>query len=110
MSTAIPEITPNTTPDTSVVSFRLTADGVTRSETNVPLSAVRERLGDELADLLAAKQAQEQANAAALAYLAATDWYLVRNAETGAGVPDDILTQRAAQRAVVAEVSWDITL
>lgn len=101
---------PTTSCDPDVVSFRLISDGAIRTESNVPLSAVRERLGDELADLLAAKKAQEQANAAALAYLAATDWYLVRNAETGADVPDDILTQRAAQRAVVAEVSWDITL
>ena len=41
-------------------------------------------------------------NAAARAYLAETDWYVVRHAETGKAIPDGILTARAAARAEVA--------
>jgi hypothetical protein len=46
---------------------------------------------------------QAQTNAEARAYLAETDWYISRKAETGKAVPADILTERAAARARVVD-------
>jgi hypothetical protein len=39
----------------------------------------------------------------ALAYLAATDWYVVRTADPsdGKAIPDDVLAKRRAARAVL---------
>ncbi len=39
------------------------------------------------------------ATAQARSYLAETDWYVVRAAETGAPVPEEILAARATARA-----------
>ena len=36
-------------------------------------------------------------------YLAETDWYVTRNAETGKAVPDDILAKRAQARLDAGE-------
>lgn len=48
------------------------------------------------------EQLQEQANAKARAYLASTDWYIVRKAETGVEVPQEILDKRQeARRSIV---------
>lgn len=45
---------------------------------------------------------QEDINAENRAYLASTDWYVVRFAETGTPIPDDILaTRQAARDAIV---------
>lgn len=44
-------------------------------------------------------------NAAARAYLAETDWYVVRHSETGKAIPEEILTARSAARAKVAAVT-----
>lgn len=52
---------------------------------------------------LTAEQLQAQANAEARAYLARTDWYVIRLQETGEPVPSDILAERAAARARVVE-------
>lgn len=52
---------------------------------------------------LTAEQLQSQANAEARAYLAGTDWYIIRMQETGEPVPDEILAERAAARAMVIE-------
>ena len=52
---------------------------------------------------LTAEQLQAQANAEARAYLASTDWYVIRMQETGEPVPDDIIAERAAARARVVE-------
>ena len=41
---------------------------------------------------------REKVNAAARAYLASTDWYIIRQGETGAEVPADILEARQAAR------------
>jgi hypothetical protein len=38
----------------------------------------------------------------ARSYLASTDWYYIRNLETGMVIPNDVLLQRAAARAVLA--------
>ena len=44
-----------------------------------------------------------EANHVARQYLASTDWYITRQAETGVEVPSDILTKRAEARASVTE-------
>lgn len=43
------------------------------------------------------------ANAAARAYLAETDWYVIRLQETGQPVPDEVLKLRAEARASVID-------
>jgi hypothetical protein len=45
--------------------------------------------------------AQEVINAESMAYLASTDWYVVRYAETGVAVPSDVTTARAAARSAI---------
>ena len=44
------------------------------------------------------EQIAEQRRAENLAYLASTDWYAVRFAETGKGIPADVLEKRQAAR------------
>jgi hypothetical protein len=44
------------------------------------------------------EEIQIQINTDALAYLASTDWYVVRFAETGVAIPDDIKTKRQEAR------------
>lgn len=51
-----------------------------------------------------AEQLQAEINAEAKAYLASTDWYVVRQAETGIAVPADVVEARAEARAKIAEV------
>jgi hypothetical protein len=48
-----------------------------------------------------AEQIQAKANADARAYLASTDWYVVRFAETGVAIPDDIATARQEARDAI---------
>ena len=45
-----------------------------------------------------AEQLQQELNAEALAYLASTDWYVIRLQETGIAVPQDVLDARAKAR------------
>jgi len=45
--------------------------------------------------------AQAATNRQARAYLASTDWYIVRFAESGVAVPAEITTARAAARASI---------
>ena len=45
--------------------------------------------------------AQEVLNNESLGYLASTDWYITRHAETGVAVPADVTTARAAARAAI---------
>lgn len=52
---------------------------------------------------LTPEEIQAQANAEARAYLNSTDWYVVRFAETGAAIPQDILDARKAARNSVIE-------
>lgn len=52
-------------------------------------------------EALTASQEQARINAEALAYLAETDWYVIRNQETGAPVPADVLERRAAARLAI---------
>ncbi len=44
---------------------------------------------------------QQQINNAARAYLASTDWYVVRFLEAGIAVPSEVTAQRAAARSSV---------
>ena len=57
---------------------------------------------EELAERLkpTPEQIAESERAGALRYLAETDWYVVRFAETGKPIPEDILADRAAARLV----------
>lgn len=54
-----------------------------------------------------ARAAEEQARSAAaapaeaLAYLASTDWMVVRQAETGEAVPEDVKASRQAARSIL---------
>jgi hypothetical protein len=52
-----------------------------------------------------AANAQAQINATSEAYLALTDWYVTRNSETGAAIPDNITAARAEARAAIVEGS-----
>ena len=48
-----------------------------------------------------AANAQAETNATNQAYLASTDWYITRHAETAVAVPADVTTARAAARAAI---------
>ena len=48
------------------------------------------------------EQLQAAKNAEARAYLASTDWYVIRKTETGVEIPADILAARQAARDSVA--------
>jgi len=50
-----------------------------------------------------AEETQAQVNAEARAYLASTDWYIIRQGETGEVTPPEILTEREAARGRVVE-------
>lgn len=50
------------------------------------------------------EQLQQQTNTQARAYLASTDWYVIRLQENGTPIPQDILDARQAARDSVIEV------
>jgi transglutaminase-like putative cysteine protease len=62
----------------------------------ITVQEVRDRAAEIAAQEAAA--ASEARNLDALQYLASTDWYVARMAETGTPIPDDILAARAAAR------------
>lgn len=51
---------------------------------------------------LAAAQAQRRAQAEARRYLAETDWYVIRAADTGRPIPETVRAGRAAARALLS--------
>ena len=53
----------------------------------------------EFTDAEIAANAQLDSNVTNLAYLAFTDWYITRHAETAVAVPADVTTARAEARA-----------
>ena len=55
---------------------------------------------DEVANAAAT---QSDTNIDSLAYLASTDWYVIRHADTGVAVPTDIATKREEARASIIE-------
>jgi hypothetical protein len=56
----------------------------------------------EFTDAEIAANAQREINQENLAYLADTDWYVIRKADTGTAVPSDIADARAVARAAIA--------
>jgi len=48
-----------------------------------------------------AANTQSELNATSQAYLASTDWYVTRHAETAVAVPADVTTARAAAREAI---------
>lgn len=48
-----------------------------------------------------AEVAQEEANRKALAYLLETDWYVIRELDSGVVVPDDVKQKRAEARLAI---------
>tara|TARA_R110000765_G_scaffold85844_1_gene165398 strand:+ start:225 stop:455 length:231 start_codon:yes stop_codon:yes gene_type:complete len=51
--------------------------------------------------VLTPEQVQDKTNQEALAYLASTDWWVVRYAETGTPVDSEVATKRADARLAV---------
>ena len=58
-------------------------------------------IAPEFTDAEIAANTQAETNATNQAYLASTDWYITRHAETGVAVPADVTTARAAARAAI---------
>ena len=55
----------------------------------------------EYTDAEIAANTQAETNATSQAYLASTDWYITRHAETAVAVPEEITTARASARAAI---------
>jgi len=51
-----------------------------------------------------AQEEQEQINREARQYLADTDWYVIRQADTGEPIPDEVKQKRSEARNRVAAV------
>jgi hypothetical protein len=64
---------------------------------NIPQPSIDELFNAYNAAIV--KNNQAQINAEALKYLADTDWYVTRFAETGVAIPAEITAERAAARA-----------
>ena len=57
----------------------------------------------EYTDAEIAANAQREINQENLAYLADTDWYVIRNSDSGEAVPSDITEARAAARLLIED-------
>ena len=55
----------------------------------------------EYTDAEIAANTQTELNETSQAYLASTDWYITRHAETAVAVPADVTTARAEARAAI---------
>ena len=66
---------------------------------DMPVLERQEPTAEEIANNLVASE-----NYAARKYLAETDWYVTRKAETGKAIPDDIATKRQEARERVREI------
>lgn len=60
-------------------------------------AAVIELTAEQLAEAMLSQQRYQ-----AREYLASTDWYAARKAETGTAIPADVLTQRQQARALLS--------
>jgi hypothetical protein len=58
---------------------------------------------ETLKNQLIQQENQKNINKQARAYLASTDWYVIRKEETGVAIPQEILDARAAARASIVE-------
>ncbi len=56
----------------------------------------------EYTDAEIAANTQAELNATSQAYLASTDWYITRHAESGVEVPADVTTARAEAREAIS--------
>lgn len=93
--------------------YRLEKDDVAKTWKAIEDTSTVERFGFTKADFLDAvppalpeyvespDPVQMQKNAEARAYLASTDWYVVRQTETGAAIPDDVTAKRAEARMAI---------
>ena len=52
-----------------------------------------------------ANREKELSNEQHLTYLQETDWYVVRKADTGVGIPTDVSTKRQAAREAIQKLS-----
>ena len=75
-------------------------DVYNRQEVDHPPYVVYERKPD--AEIALIKQ--RRINMESLAYLASSDWYAIRLAETGEAIPADVLTARANARASIVHL------
>ena len=66
---------------------------------DMPVLEREEPTAEEIANNLVASE-----NYLARKYLAETDWYVTRKAETGKAIPDEILTKRQEAREKVKEI------
>ena len=66
---------------------------------DMPVLERQEPTAEEIANNQVSSQ-----NYDARKYLADTDWYVTRKAETGKAIPDDILTKRQEAREKVKEI------
>jgi hypothetical protein len=55
----------------------------------------------EFTDAEIAANTQAELNVTSRAYLASTDWYVTRHAETGVAIPSDVTTAREAARSAI---------
>jgi|APSaa5957512535_1039671.scaffolds.fasta_scaffold599306_1 hypothetical protein len=53
---------------------------------------------DFIDDAFIAKGKQQSLTSESLSYLASTDWYVIRKADTGVAIPIDVSTKRAEAR------------
>lgn len=66
---------------------------------DMPVLERQEPTAEEISNNLVASE-----NYSARKYLADTDWYVTRKAETGKAIPDDIVTKREEARAKVKSI------
>ena len=57
----------------------------------------------DFTDAEIAVNAQAVTNATSQAYLASTDWYVIRHAEKGVAIPDDITSSRQKAREAIED-------
>lgn len=79
------------------------AEAVIEGEADDERHAVRGGQIVERAPVADPLDEQITARSTAAAYLAATDWMVIRHSETGQPVPDDILHARAEARAALSK-------
>ena len=81
-------------------SFAVEGDAIVRWDfKNIPCPTPEELLA--LQPTAEAKATQEAQNLEALKYLADTDWYVIREMDSGVAIPENIKTLRAEARLKV---------
>lgn len=101
-----------------MIKVTITKSGVVTNEGQFPSQDEAQRWFDNLNQLgvfgdpstfevqyldITAQVSQDAVNAEALSYLASTDWYAIRFADTGEAIPDDVKTLRAQARAKIVK-------